>query len=107
MSTSHAILDPACSGDDGFFDALIGLDRMCQYLALVLDDATPGGGAASEPCDGSLDGPPDEPPDGPLAAVLGLVSMRTTVALLLDALRDERADTEPAGAAAWSREHLR
>lgn len=107
MSASQATLDPEGPGDDAIFDALVGLSRVCRYLALVIDDATLApGGAADTPAG------PDDASDEPLDAVLGLVSVRTTVALVLAALCSEPADggpgdAEPAALAAWSRELLR
>lgn len=100
---------PAC--DDAFVDALVGLDRLCSWLTgeidrvmLAADPASPDEPTLLRPSD-------DDDDDDPLFAVLGLVSLRTTIALVLGALRGEPPEpsepVEPAGSAPWSRELLR
>lgn len=98
-----AALDPACDGGDAFVDALVGLSRMCGDLAGAIaesDQAIAGAGAA----DGA--GTAAEL-DEPLAAVLGLISVRTTLSLVLAALCGEHAEAAPDPDAVWSREQLR
>jgi hypothetical protein len=98
--------------DDAVFDALVGLDRVSRLVAAVIDGAAPHG--ADRP-PGLAEGMPDDLPDDLIDAVLGLVSLRTTVDLVLAALRCDTVDAGPVapvapGAsddAAWSRELLR
>ena len=89
-------LDPECSIDDAFLDAVLGLDRLCRALGLALDDAL-------EPADDPLVRAPDDLVD----ALLGLISVRTTVALVVAAASSACARVAPAADAAWSREQLR
>lgn len=102
-------LDPVRSSDDAFCDALVGLGRTCSHVALVIDDALAGGAeVVARPEGDALHG---EMPDDLVDAVLGLVSMRTTVELVLSALRDALADGDREVAcqagSPWSREQLR
>jgi len=93
-------LDPERSIDDAFLDAVLGLDSLCRALGLTLDDAI-------RPGDGSLVRAPDDLPDDLVDALLGLISVRTTVALVLAAASSASARVAPASDAAWSRELLR
>ena len=98
-------LDPERSVDDAFLDAVVGLDSFCRALGLTLDDAIRG--------DGSLvrapDDLPDDLPEDLIDALLGLVSVRTTVAVVVAAASSTSAGDAPASDAAslWSREQLR
>ena len=103
-------LEPEAPGADAFVDALLGLDRLCHRLAGTLDGAAVDGeGAALR--GRARGGAPGDDFDDVLDAVLGAMSMRTTLSLVLGALVGEAADAiaEPAGDAstAWSREQLR
>jgi hypothetical protein len=96
------VLDPERPTDDAFLDAVLGLDRLCRALA-VLDDAIPSS-------DDALRGSPDLPddlPDDVLDVLLGAISIRTTVALVLAAAASANPRSAPVADAAWSRELLR
>jgi len=113
--TAAAALDPACAGDDAFVDALVGVDRVCRWLGAEVDRAevdraaATAGGDRDAGGDGDGDVDPDAAAelDEPLAAVLGLVSLRTTLSLVIAALCGDPGDAEPEVEAAWSRELLR
>ncbi|HEY0992981.1 MAG TPA: hypothetical protein VGD80_38275 [Kofleriaceae bacterium] len=103
-------LDPERSIDDAFLDAVVGLDSFCRALGLTLDDAIQG--------DGSPVRAPDDLPEDLIDALLGLVSVRTTVALVVAAASSASPRVAPAADAAslsslwslwslWSREQLR
>jgi len=92
--TGPAILEPAAC-DDAFVDALVGLDRLCGWLAPV--DAAVGAGTGGADGDRRDAADPDELVD----AVLGLVSLRTTLSLVLAALASEPADAAEDPTAGW------
>jgi hypothetical protein len=104
--TAAAALDPAGPGDDAFVDALVGLAGVCRWLAGEAGEIERATVTAGTPGDAGADAPAAEL-DEPLAALLGLVSMRTTLSLVLAALCGDPADAEPEAGAAWSRELLR
>lgn len=101
-------LDPEHPIDDAFLDAVLGLDSLCRALGLTLDDAI-------QPGDASLARAPDDLVD----ALLGLISLRTTVALVVAAASSASASAAAVADAAesvagavvgspeWSREQLR
>jgi uncharacterized membrane protein len=93
-----AALEPAAPGGDAFVDAVVGLDQLCRWLGPVVDAAA--GGGAGEASDAAVG-------DDLLDAVLGLVSLRTTLALVLAALDSEPPDVPDGPAAGWSRDLLR
>jgi hypothetical protein len=114
--TAVAAPEAAWPDQDAFCDALTGLACLCRRLALVIGDAATPDVARSDRAvadAGGTDDVPDEEPDELLDAVLGLVSLRTTAALVLAALCEADADDPGAAgqvspdAPAWSRELLR
>lgn len=117
MAASQPPREPEGVAGDAFLDALLGLDSVCRYLAIVVGEAARFG---EDPGDAPGDGPGEgndallDPLLDPLLdALLGLVSVHRTVSLLLAAAGTEAGDGLDAGAPApdtapaWSREVLR
>ena len=96
MSANPA-LEPEPPVDDVFLDAALGVERVVHHLGGVIDDAVLAGDHSTAP----------DVPDDLLDALLGLVSLRKTVALILAAASSSFADPAPPADATWSRELLR
>jgi len=102
MSANPA-LEPEPPVDDVFLDAALGVERVVHHLGGVIDDAVLAGDHPTAP--DAPDG--HDAPDDLLDALLGLVSLRKTVALILAAASSSFADPAPPADATWSRELLR
>jgi hypothetical protein len=113
-------------GSDAFVDAVLGLDRLCAWLAVVFDEVVapvlePPEPEPPELCEPIGSAGPPQPEDDLLDALLGLASLRTTVGLVLGALCEEPAadaggvelggrasvGTGVTSSLAWSRDQLR
>ena len=95
MSATPTALEPEHPLGDAFVDAVLGVERAICHLGEALDDS---------PTD---DATLAAGPDLLLDALLGLASLRKTIALILAAAASDLADVSPPADAAWHRELLR
>jgi hypothetical protein len=99
MSANHTALEPEHPHGDAFLDAVLGVEYIVRHLGEVIDDAIEDARAD--------DSPAGERSDYLLDALLGLVSLRKTVVLIVAAAASDLADVAQSADAAWSRELLR
>ena len=93
-----AALDPRDAESNAFQEAILGIAALSRELDVLVAGLPPGDGSA-----------PLTPPDPDfLHVLLGLLSLRKTFGLTLDALlRDVASGGPPEDWTGWSREHLR
>jgi hypothetical protein len=94
MTATPTTLEPEHPTGGSFLDAVLGVECIVRDLGEAIDDAPADDLAAAEA-------------DHLLDALLGLVSLRKTIALIFAAATSDLADVAQPAGAAWSRELLR